>query len=511
MGCNSFKRISGIALCLSICLSQNSIGQYNPTLRPYERLFLETVLRDTVGRALCHLQRQFLFNMEDRSFSRLVLVKKGKCNFLVGHASGKVYVARATPDGPTLVRIDSSRQTGDNFNMLPIFRKDTLYQFGGYGYWRTRDFFTRYNPSKSDWEFVASKNAIPAEHTMYQYDRDGDALYLVGGTLMDTRHNDASPTSDSVYRYAFGERSWRSIGLLRPEHIQQVKIRFQSQNPYFVYTEFGVLQLYDSPSLFDFKGNRVLRPGRALFDRLMHFLNRMHSAQIPNSVLFHMNDTLHGIVAKGDGAEHISVGLTAEEFDEATAVPLYDPVEQPSGSGWAWMASIAGIASVAFLTHRYRRNGKQAPAGAKEPTGGTETERQKSTTESMPLEAAPSSATLSVPEDRSKRFLASLTPAEREFVSRLLQLSLQGDSMDIETFNKIIGVALKEEGVRKTRRSLTVSNVNNAFSLTMQVKGELVVRERDPLDRRSYRYLVSEEHLHTLQRVFGMDVDSMDG
>lgn len=484
----------------------NVAGQTKTSVLPYERMFLETVMKDTSSRATCYLKGLFLFNMEERSFGQFVMLKNGRRNLFVREATGQVYEARQTPVGPLLVRLDSNEQIGDNFRMLAFERNDTLYQYGGYGFWRTRDFFTRYDPSKGDWQFVPSENTLPAEYRMHYYDRSEDALYMLGDALTDSHLYDTYAASDSVYRYHFSDRTWRPIGVMRPEHANQSKVKFQAAPHSFVQTEFGILQLEDIPSLVDFKGNRVMRPEQRLFDRLRLVLNGMYSSLLHQSVIFHLRDSLHAIITREGKVEHLAIPLKREDFDTSTAVPFYDALEKPK-EPLRWWASLiaagsaAGVAAYRLMVIRKRRKRPDTEAGQNSPRSG----HPAGDVTGSGVANDPSDARMDGLSSKAGRFLASLSATERDFTKRLLLMSLQGKSMEIETFNKILGVAVKEEGVRKTRRSLTVSNVNEAFSLTMHVKGELVVRERDGADRRSYRYRIAEEHLSILQEVFGFE------
>jgi hypothetical protein len=97
------------------------------------------------------------------------------------------------------------------------------------------------------------------------------------------------------------------------------------------------------------------------------------------------------------------------------------------------------------------------------------------------------------------RFLDNLPPGERELLQRLFILSLQGRMMDIEACNRCLGVSRKEETIRKTRRSQAITNINEAYSVTVRREGELVVRVRNPDDKRSYLYTLSEPGLQVLK------------
>jgi hypothetical protein len=106
--------------------------------KPEERL-ADLLLRDSVTRTVSYLPKGYWFGLDDRSHGSLVLVKDGPRNYMLRDGTHHVYLLERQNGKERLQRLDSSVFSGDNFLMMAFLRNDTIYQYGGYGFWNTRD------------------------------------------------------------------------------------------------------------------------------------------------------------------------------------------------------------------------------------------------------------------------------------------------------------------------------------------------------------------------------------
>ncbi|MBT6251694.1 MAG: hypothetical protein HOI84_00155, partial [Flavobacteriaceae bacterium] len=69
---------------------------------------------------------------------------------LTDRAGGWVY--RLEKDSTT--RIDKSFQHRKQFHASQFVHNDTLFRYGGYGFWRANNFFTYFDKTTSEWEYL---------------------------------------------------------------------------------------------------------------------------------------------------------------------------------------------------------------------------------------------------------------------------------------------------------------------------------------------------------------------
>src|SRR6056300_864522 len=84
--------------------------------------------------------------------------------------------------GDSIFRIDNSYEHRMQISSLEFIRNDTIFRYGGYGFFENRNFFTYYNREINGWEFFNIKGEqIPEELSDFLYYKTKDKLYIFGG------------------------------------------------------------------------------------------------------------------------------------------------------------------------------------------------------------------------------------------------------------------------------------------------------------------------------------------
>jgi len=92
--------------------------------------------------------------------------------------------------GDSIFRIDNSYNHKLQLGSLEFIRNDTIYRYGGYGFFENRNFFTYYNREINGWEFFNIKGElIPEELSDFLYYKTKDKLYIFGGNVIDKFNN----------------------------------------------------------------------------------------------------------------------------------------------------------------------------------------------------------------------------------------------------------------------------------------------------------------------------------
>jgi hypothetical protein len=483
--------------------------------KPEERL-ADLLLRDSVTRTVSYLPKGYWFGLDDRSHGSLVLVKDGPRNYMLRDGTHQVFLLEQNNGKKRLQRLDSSVFSGDNFLMMAFLRNDTIYQYGGYGFWNTRDFFMRYRAANRDWDFLTGGAGLPNELNYHYYDPKRDAFYVIG-SLSSTHHPyPRKVLVDSVYQYDFRSRRWTSLGRIRSDFSDLDSRRNDMMS--FCFTSFGFLDCRTfGIKLYDIPNNRILDPKDPLTDLLFDIgrTDRLFEERYRLFIL--LNDTVHLLQGRPDSVRHTTFRVTLEDFNASMPQRIFTPVSSGTTlplSGTLRLIlfvflPLAGGAGTLLYRKRMRMRGSEA---------STPMQDEKGTAEIMPEtipdpipDPIPDESPISMPasthtsddvsdDDDLRFFQAQLNPSEMALLDLLLRETLAGHAADIHAINKILGVSSKEASLQKARRSLSINHINSCFRQTFKMDATLIIRERDLVDKRAFVYKLDPRYAESIGR-----------
>jgi hypothetical protein len=132
---------------------------------------------------------------------------------LVMECSGQVYNFNLATK--TLKREDLTYYRGANCQATQFARMDTLYSFGGYGFWQSTNIMTQFNWVSKDWTHILAKGDIPqAIHKKTSvYLPDLDRFIAIGSRhINQTESADVIDFDYAVYDYKFADKSFQRLG-----------------------------------------------------------------------------------------------------------------------------------------------------------------------------------------------------------------------------------------------------------------------------------------------------------
>jgi len=195
---------------------------------------------------------------------------KNNTTRIVNKSSGMVYESI----NDTLKRIDNSFDHKMSFGSHVFKKNDTIFKFGGYGFWSTRNFFNYFNEKTKEWEFYPTKGTLLApglyDHKGILIDED---YFVTNGKIMNLFDGFSFEENKEIWKFNFLTKKWTNLGV--------------SNLPFFVnYIKHGekiiVNTLNDKTQLVDFKKNS--------FEPLER---KSLSIAIFNQSAFVLNDTLY--------------------------------------------------------------------------------------------------------------------------------------------------------------------------------------------------------------------------
>ena len=186
-----------------------------------------------------------------------------------------------------LIRIDKSyNHRMQSYSSIFIY-DDTIYRYGGYGFWGVRKIITKYSFDTQEWEKLKIKSQ---SEPIGRYDPftfiKGDDLYVIGGTGLGV--DDQPYALKDMWKFNFKSSEWEDLGTVNfPEFIFD---SFQSSNNFF-----GSLAIHD----FDNRNFYSLDKETLLLKTFEkdHYFQKIIKGFMPFSI---DSDTIISVIEYGD-------------------------------------------------------------------------------------------------------------------------------------------------------------------------------------------------------------------
>ena len=499
----SIRYFSVFFLCLHLVAASQTDRSLDQ-LSSAERTFLDLILRDTISFTICRLPKGMNFGIQNPDTGRLVLVKEGRINQLLLEGTNRVYVPDTTRK-KGLTRIDSTFYTGDNFNFMAFRRSDTLFQFGGYGFWDTRDFFTWYRAWNNEWEIKVQTDYLQHQWTAYQYDRESDALYVMGRRFRGP-FDDADQYIDSVYQFDFHRNKWINLGRISPE--LPWRVRPVNTSDLIAQTPLGLLlRSGDNFILADIVHNEYRSASDGLSKKLSGWFSPDTSDHKDKRIFIYLSDSLYLIEDRAGKSYVQGIHLRQEDF-----IPMKSPsrIYASEGSGRTSIMIIAGAIIVLMMVGmKFKKSTNKSSFNINhdnDPPIGSMTEDQILENDSSEMSQIKDPANRAGHADQHRKdeltdFLSHLNEVERALVITIVKSTIDEQKMDIQRINEIIGVSQKPMAIQKARRSLVIHQINRTFALTTGSSTELIRKERDLFEKRTYVYSADPDSALELKKL----------
>lgn len=134
---------------------------------------------------------------------------QNKVLLLTEKDGGKVYAV----ENDSLVRIDRSDiRNWQSFSSL-FNRNDSIYKYGGYGYWTSSNALTYLDPISKGWEVISFKSEkVPQSAYSQIHHLSNQELFVFGGYHITDQDRLNYIPLNAVWSYHFKSRSWQYLG-----------------------------------------------------------------------------------------------------------------------------------------------------------------------------------------------------------------------------------------------------------------------------------------------------------
>jgi hypothetical protein len=477
-----------ISLCLLILGENVAFSQKlttKSTINEAETALLDILSKDTINPLQIKLDGDiFKFGLQVLVNSNISLLKNKKDIHIQPLGTGKLYQVKKEQKGGLqkntyqLIRIDSTIFFGANFHAITFFMNDTLFQYGGDGFWHVRGIVTYFSKKTHEWELYNSSRMVVAlddekYNIVYHIDKNNNRIYLSNAfTQLDFPNIYNLKRIDSVYEFNTHSHQWTTLGQTNPKLntiIEGVGTSHYQINNYSIIQNQLELRWADFRSntfgKFDKKSNNEFKE-----TWLSIYLNntKYHSLQ------FCLGNTLY--LTKVDELGKLSFktfDINKSQFELSNQYPIYlptNPLLQLISHHIIDISLyvIVGLITIAIVIYWLKRR-KTKNVLNKE-----------------------------ISHILNNHFFESLTVIEKELIEVLYEHHLKGSLISTKLINKIIGVQNKDVMTQNKNRSDYFLKINQKFKFATHKELPLIIKTRDELDKRQFNYGLQEVYMSEL-------------
>jgi hypothetical protein len=469
-----FKKLI-YTLLLSSFVHLYSFGQSDVSIKPIslvERALLDFILKDSVNDLNLNLLNENLsFGVPTKLTNGTSLLKKKDTIYLQLMGSGRLYQIQKQGNSIyDLIRLDSTFYAGSNFGCINLFYKDTLFQFGGTGFWNIKNHFTFFSKKTHEWEFFTTKQSLPVYQSfekgiIYYTDQEKGKLYLSNSiNRLEFPASLNTSLTDTCSVFDFKEKTWKHLGKINPRLKEIVEKSTDLKTIFGPYVVFhSDLEMY----WLNFSTNQF---GKLVKDKQAEFREKwlkIYKDRPKYMFQFVMGNHFYLIRIEDNGVlNYEAIDLSMNDFIDLNAQPIYSnslfvSLLKKIEPGRPFIGNVFIVLLVLLIFSFYNKKIKK---------------------KKMPVE---------VQSILYKNFYSALTAIEKELILSIYQLQTNNEQISIKAINKIIGVQQKDTITQNKSRSDYFLRINQKFKLATRASELLVVKQREETDKRIYNYNIN--------------------
>lgn len=450
------------------------------TINENESALLDLLYKDTVNPLQIKLDGDvFKFGINPFTNSTISLLKNKKEIYIQPLGTGRLYQVKKEEKGKyRLERIDSTYFNGANFNAINFFMNDTLFQFGGDGYWHIRGYLTYFSYKTHEWELYNANRLVIAfedvnNNLVYNINRNKRNLFLSNSfSQVDFPASLNVESIDSVYQYNIQSRLWTTLG---KTNSQLKEIIETNGTLHYQMNDYSIIQTKLELIWVDFENNTFGKfKERTNSEFKENWLSIYLNNTKYNSLQFFLGNTFYLIKIDDENKlTYSSFIISKESFDLSNQQPIYFPTNKFIQLISHHLIDISlyvilGLITIAIALFWLKKR-------------NTKKELNKEVSDIL-----------------NNHFFASLTVIEKELIEILYEHHLKGGLISTKLINKIIGVQNKDVMTQNKNRSDYFLKINQKFKFATHKELPLIIKTRDELDKRQFNYGLQEAYIGEL-------------
>jgi hypothetical protein len=415
--------------------------------------------------------------------NRRYLIKTASDLYMGVEGTGMLYKILPQGDSLSFERIDQTMYAGSNFFAAYFTLDNRLFNFGGYGFWRTNGSLRVFNLNNREWDIIplrsemenvfsskssgvywregiripghAELKSISSYPALFWVDRQNQRLVTLGHRVVNETQYSSNSFLPIISELDIRTGFWKELGRLK---------RYGWNN--YISVPWGLL-INESGSeiyLANISANRIMMP-----DSLLRLdLRKLYSGSEP-SVLYAIDSTIYFGNINSNTID--SVKLSSSRFIN-TGIPIYER----EGFTKLSLERIL-VYSVIFLlilillgVMWFRKKVKVADSSL-------------------------SRAIDTIQEIQPDSTKEILNEVEKGLIQLLYEKSLNGSAASVDDLNKVLGVSAKPEAIKRKVRSEVLKAINVKWGLLTGSSEKLILFSRSTLDKRSREYFIKKKNI----------------
>jgi hypothetical protein len=373
--------------------------------------------------------------------------------------TGRIYKAvNESKNSLTFTRVDSTYYWGYNGGAIEFSYNDTLFSFGGFGFWRTNGQLRYYSNVFHEWNIAPINNEYPTKDYINYYYQGKSSLYYCQTPYHDpvtSKYNDEycfyKLNLKTKNNEKIGNFSDSLISILKNHQLIH-KINLPSIN--------GILLFYsyENMLLLKFDDNTVYKLTNKNIKDLI--LGNSNSDHIRNT--FEINGSVFYTLSNDNTDKLHQFQISLKDF-----VKMNYPIYLEQNERKSYLPMVSSLLSILIITliillKRYKKGYHQK-------------------------------VNYKIKNDHTLD-INEFTEIEMSLIHLIITNTKKGRHISPEEINNTLGVSKKTFSNQKKVKGDTINKINHKFKILFNKDINLIERERSEFDRRFYNYIISQEN-----------------
>jgi hypothetical protein len=382
--------------------------------------------------------------------------------FIAISGSGRMYQQIAETDSLLYFkRIDDNENINYNLGAFYFSNGETVYNHGGYGFWKTNGTLRGFNFKDGEWDVFPTNIEVynPIFPGSGWFDVSRNALYVPYQQVINSGlkgfQSAAGKIIEGVMYLDCKTWDWLEVGKLKPNYlsiIKNAKTKIYNQSGYFISDGEDVYWFNYSNNSVSINTNRTLAQS----------INRLDNS----SIQYYKDGILYSYFPETGALDTLVVDES--KFVKETEAMWGLQFEIAS----LWPLLLSFFLFIVSLLYFFSVPTKKV---------------QKRTAETYNVGV--------------KKLDVSFNQTELSLIDLLIEKSLSGATATITDINYVLGIKDKNVGMQKKVRSDVINGINERFKYATNQDIQLVLSERSETDKRYFEYFIAKDQIKEIQKL----------
>jgi len=382
--------------------------------------------------------------------------------FIAISGAGRIYQQIAETDSLLYFkRIDDNENINYNLGAFYFSIGETIYNQGGYGFWKTNGTIRGFNFKDGEWDVFPTNIEVynPIFPGSSWFDHSKNALYIPYQQLINSGlkgfQNAAGKIVDGVMYLDCKTWDWVKAGKVRSSYLEILKnarTKVYNQSGYFISDGEDVYW-------FNFLNNSVsINTNRTLAQSI----NRLDNS----SIQYYKDGILYSYFPETGALDTLVVDESkfVKEPEAMWGLPL------EIADMWPLLLSL--FVFIVAIVYFFKAPSKKD---------------LKRTTETYTVGA--------------KKLDVSFNQTELSLIDLFIEKSFVGATATISEINYVLGIKDKNVGMQKKVRSDVINGINDKYKYASSQDIQLILSVRSETDKRYFEYFIAKDQINEVQKL----------